>query len=412
MEVVKLSREEVAQKYPEVPRLIVLKIDVQRRGVAYADRALARADESLHQMRTPMIFGYRDGTLKPCPFSLLLRDGTSVITDPAPPGGHPYMVDVVDDRLVLTDEGEVLEDVEYWPRPEFYGKKTRRGTPMELVAQGRPQRLTICPYAHCHFWDNGNGCKYCDVLPNLQRQREQGTGMPTRLDPRDISETIHEALKEEGRWTGICLTSGSNPGGKEPFDEEVNLYVETLQAIGENFSTRRFPTQVVGSAFTEKQLARLWEETGLMSYTSDLEVWDERLFEWIVPGKAQWVGRKEWIRRLIAAVEIFGRGNVGCGIVGGVETAQPYGFKTIDEALSSTLEGAEFLASHGVTLVHTVWIVKPGSYFQDQQAPPLEYYVRLARGLHEIRARYGLYVDFDDYRRCGNHPDTDLARLL
>ncbi len=91
--------------------------------------------------------------------------------------------------------------------------------------------------------------------------------------------------------------------------------------------------------------------------------------------------------------------------------AQPHGFKTIDEALRSTLEGAEFLASHGVTMVHTVWLVKPGSYFQDQQAPPLEYYVRLAQGLHEIRARYGLSVDFDDYRRCGNHPDTDLARL-
>lgn len=85
MQAVALSREEVAQKYPEVPRLIILKIDVQRRGVAYTDRARARADENLHQMRTPMIFGYRDGTVKPCPASLLLRDGTSAITDPTPP---------------------------------------------------------------------------------------------------------------------------------------------------------------------------------------------------------------------------------------------------------------------------------------------------------------------------------------
>jgi hypothetical protein len=26
--------------------------------------------------------------------------------------------------------------------------------------------------------------------------------------------------------------------------------------------------------------------------------------------------------------------------------------------------------------------------------------------------KYNLPVDYDDYRRCGNHPDTDLSRLL
>jgi hypothetical protein len=36
----------------------------------------------------------------------------------------------------------------------------------------------------------------------------------------------------------------------------------------------------------------------------------------------------------------------------------------------------------------------------------------LARGLHDLRIRYRLRADFDDYRRCGNHPDTDLSRLL
>ena len=32
-------------------------------------------------------------------------------------------------------------------------------------------------------------------------------------------------------------------------------------------------------------------------------------------------------------------------------------------------------------------------------------------GLRNLRVRYRLSVDFDDYRRCGNHPDSDLARL-
>jgi hypothetical protein len=62
--------------------------------------------------------------------------------------------------------------------------------------------------------------------------------------------------------------------------------------------------------------------------------------------------------------------------------------------------------------VYIVWVPRPGSVFRDQKNPSLEYYVRLARGLHDLRVRYGLRADFDDYRRCGNHPDSDLSRLL
>ena len=38
--------------------------------------------------------------------------------------------------------------------------------------------------------------------------------------------------------------------------------------------------------------------------------------------------------------------------------------------------------------------------------------VQLARGLHALRVKYRLPIDHDSYRNCGNHPDTDLSRLL
>jgi hypothetical protein len=210
----------------------------------------------------------------------------------------------------------------------------------------------------------------------------------------------------------MCLTSGSVLKGENIFDREVDFYIETLQAIGENFKTKKFPSQLIASAFDEKQLARLYEQTGLMSYTSDLEVLGEEKFNWICPGKAQSVGYKEWRQRLIRAVDIFGRGNVGTGLVGGVELAKPYGFTSEADALASTLEEAEFLAENGVTTVYIVWVPRPGSDFRDQKNPSLEYFVQLAQGLHNLRVKYKLPADFDDYRRCGNHPDTDLSRLL
>jgi len=405
-----LSLSDVVDKYPDVPRLIALKIDAQRRGVHYTERALKSLDENV-QMRSPYLFGSRDGEIKPLPESILLRDGTSILTDPTPLEQDPYLVDLVDGRLALVDGGQAVEFIELWPKPLYYDKTTSSGIPMSHVISARPQRLNIFQSSYCHFWADKKECRFCDIVNHTKQQKNE-LGVPSRLQPRDVSEAIREALKEPGRFTGMCLTSGSVLRGEQIFDREVDYYIETLQAIGDNFTTKKFPSQLIASAFNEKQLGRLYEQTGLMSYTSDLEVLGEKLFNWICPGKAESVGYQEWKQRLVRAVDIFGRGNVGTGLVGGVELAQPGGFTDEKEALKSTLDEAESLAEQGVTSVYIVWVPRPGSYFRDQQNPSLEYYVQLARGLHNLRVKYGLSADFDDYRHCGNHPDTDLSRLI
>lgn len=406
-----LSYPEIVREYPDVPPLVILKMDVQRRGVHYTENALNVIDGSLHQLRSPYIFGSRDAQLTPVPESLLLRDGTSIIVDPTPLEQNPYVVDLIDGQPVLTDRGEILERVEFWPKPDFYSKKTSSGILMSHIISARPQRLNIFQSGFCHFWANDKGCRYCDIVSHFKQQRAE-LGIPAKLDPQDVFETTREALKQPGRFTGVCLTSGSDTRGTEPFDQEVDYYIEILRAIGANFTVKKFPSQLIATAFTEKQLVRLYEETGLTSYTADLEVLNEDLFNWICPGKAEWIGYREWQNRLIRAVDIFGRGYVSTGIVGGVETAKPKGFASEEDALQSTLGEAEYLIGHGVNVVYIVWVPRPGSYFKDQKSPSLDYFVRLAKGLHQLRVKYSLPIDYDDYRRCGNHPDTDLSRLL
>ncbi len=404
------SLDEVCAKHPDVPRLVVVKTDVQRRGVYYTDAALEQLDPERHQTTGTHIFGARDGRTAARPESLLLRDGSSIVTTPTPLDQDPYVVDFVDGRLALVDGGRPVEEVEYWPRPDFYGKTTRSGLPMRLVVSARPQRLNVFPYRHCHFWNDDEGCLFCDIVPHLRRGKDD-LGVPARLDPEDVRETIAEALKEPGRFVGLCLTAGSNTRGAAPFDEEVDYYVEILRAIGASFASPRFPSQLIGTAFTEAQLERLHRETGVMAYTADIEVLNERLFGWICPGKARWIGYQEWKRRLVAAVKIFGRGRVNTGIVAGVELARPHGFASEDEALRSVLSEAEGLATEGVSTVFIVWSPRPASALGDQRNASLDYYVRLAKGLHGLRVKYRLPIEFDDYRHCGNHPDTDLSRL-
>ena len=377
----------------------------------YTENALAHVDEKLHQLRGHYIFGARDNTLSPVPESLILRDGTTILADPTPANLNPYFVDHDGEAFFLRDKTEFIEKVDLWPQPAYYGKTTSAGTQMKFVITARPQRLNIFQSSFCHFWANGKGCQFCDIVSHTQHQKKEW-GIPTRLTPQDVEETLREAIKEPGRFSGICLTAGSDIEGHEIFDREVDFYVEILQAVGRVLKGRQFPSQLIGSAFNENQLARLHSETGLGSYTSDLEVLNERLFNWICPGKAEKIGYQGWKARLVRAVDIFGRGRVNTGLVGGIELAQPNGFKNEDEALKSTLDEAEDLASKGVTTVFIVWVPRPGSRFKDQKNASLEYYIKLAQGLHDLRVKYKLSIDFDDYRRCGNHSDSDLSRLL
>jgi len=414
---IKIGREnelkfrDVVEKYPEIPKLIILKIDVQRRGVYYTQNALNKIDPTIYQVTGANIFfaalGARDQTTKSVPESLILRDGTTIITDPTPLEQNPYIVDYRDGKFVLVDNDEIVEEVGFWEKPDFYGKLTSSGTPMDSIVFGRPQRLNITPSSYCHFWKNDNGCKYCDLVPHL---KEDGV-IKKKLTPQDAYETVREAIKQKGRYTNICMTMGSDINGKTPFDAEADYYIDILKAIGQNFEGRRFPSQIITTALNEEQLGRIYNETGLASYTSDIEVLNEELFNWICPGKAEWIGYKEWKRRLVAAVDIFGKGNVNTGIVGGVELAKPKGFKTEAEGLKHTLEEAEDLISKGVSVVYIVWVPRPLSFFKDQQNASLEYYVNLTIGLDKLRKKYGLEMDFDDYRRCGNHPNSDLLRV-
>jgi hypothetical protein len=323
-------------------------------------------------------------------------------------------VDLAGGKLVVLDKGEEIDEVYFWDKPDYYGKRTSKGTPMQNVIGARPQRLYITPNRFCHFWSGkgGGGCQFCDIVSNLKEQRAE-IEMPTRLDPEDIAETVAEALKEPGRFTAVFLTSGSDYRGKKPFDRELDLYIDALEAVGRSFAGRKIPSQLLCSALTREQLQRLYDETCLTSVTMDIEVLDERLFNIICPGKAKWVGYREWKKRLFDAVEIFGESRVGTGIVAGVELVRPFGFETEDEALEADLAEAEDLAAHGVSSVVQVWQARAGAKFgKGLEKPSLEYFVRLCLGFQKLRRQYGLEIDFDDYRRCGNHPDSDLARAL
>jgi hypothetical protein len=135
---------------------------------------------------------------------------------------------------------------------------------------------------------------------------------------------------------------------------------------------------------------RLWD-AGVQIYHPNFEIWDKRLFETYCPGKARYIGREEWIRRILDAATVFGPDRVIPNFVAGVEMAPPVGFSSIDEAISSTAEGLDFFMSHGVAPRFTTWCPEPLSVLGNgQQGAPLEYHVRLLQVYRDTRAKYRL----------------------
>ena len=405
-----LSIFEVIQKYPEVSPFIIIKTDAQRRGVTYTEAALERVDPKIHQTLNRSFGGEVSDKNTRTPFSLLMRDGTSILAGAHRSSGEardPLVIDVVDGKTVITDQGKVLEEVIYWEKPDFYDKVTSKGTPMWQIAWARPQRIDLNPYQDCQFWNTpGHGCKYCAIKGTYQLAKK-----PDFVNIDEIDETVTEALKQKGRFTSIFLTGGTILSGKELLDDEVDNYINILQRVGKNFSSSKFPSQLIGTAFNKKQLKRLYENTGLMSYTADIEVLNKEQFDWICPGKSARIGYDEWKKRLFDAVDIFGPGYVNTGLVVGVELAKPNGFASEDIALEKILLEAEDFMKNGISPVGCVWTVSPCSIFKNQVSPSLEYFVKVARGFDQLRRKYGINIDMDNYRRCGNHPDTDLSRI-
>ncbi len=409
--------DEVAAKYPELPRPILRKIDTGLRGIQATERAeaLAKAENYLFETtkgkrKVFIVDGVllRDGTTIAKPdFSQEVQNANSdsARSEAVP----PYVLDDIDGQFWLVDHGKPVEQVFFAPIPDFYDKKTSLGTPMVDVAKSGPSScLSIIVFGYCHFWRDKVPCKYCDLVGNLISGRHD---FHTEESIQDIYETVNEALKEKGRWQIFRLTAGSDPRGELAYDVETDEYLKVLGAIEKAFGSTDFNGRLVGSALHKSQWVKL-KEAGTAAVEPHIEVWDKELFENICPGKTKYGGRDFWLQSAIDAVEVFGRGNVCSQIVGGAELAQPYGFKTIDAALESSLAGVEYLAQRGITTSYNVLHVgKSSVFFREGQRPaPIDYYARLTLGLREIRRKYRIPVGFNDYRRCG-HPDTSFSRI-
>jgi hypothetical protein len=398
--------ESLIARFPHVPPEAVLKEDLLRSGIAFAGSALSDNLNGAVKPKSYFIFSFDQQPLarlgeaakRRPPEEIALTGGpyelrrtiVSVRVNP----GSPYRVDRDEDgRLGLTLEDRLVADVELPLMPDYYRHTLANGkTVMETaptIQWGYLIYLTVLRL--CQYFGAKEECGFCDINHNWRQHKQAGrpyTGIKPVADVLEALAIIDEfdTAKASKAYT---LTGGSVTSRVDGL-EEADFYGRYAQAIEERFPNR-WIGKVVAQALPRDSLER-YRDYGVKIYHPNYEVWDPRLFRIICPGKERYVGREEWHRRILDAGEVFGPRHVIPNFVAGVEMARPFGFRTVDEAIASTVEGLDWFMSRGVTPRFTTWCPEPATPLgrDNPEGAPLEYHVRLLEAYREALERHGL----------------------
>ena len=424
----KMTRDEewdyVHKKFPFVPHTFLNKLDFPRRGYSVTKPAIQQLQDPMYAKGPRILFQWHHEDFTEeyaVPLAMRMNDGTGVSLQIIPPGiGDPYTLDFKDGKFYVTSNGNIKEEVDFFPAPNFEREKktTRNGVPLIQIGQVSGKGMLLIPNSHCQYWNEGLQCRFCDMDYNARQAMKMGRGWKVRLNPDDLYDLISEALKEKGRWHHVLMTGGSNP--KDNFERELGQELELLKAIrkaGEPYGEYRMPVNLIATPYTEEQYRRV-KEAGADSFGGYIETWGKEHWDLVCPGKARYIKYEDYIDRVLKAVDVFGEGNVTAGFVIGTEMAPPpYGFAEVDEAVNATLEGYDFLIKNKVIPIGTNWCIQPGSDFYKMGAvqPPLEFYVKVDVGRYRLlMEHWGGRLSADQmqwkFQCVGSY--TDWQRLL
>ncbi|HMS16481.1 MAG TPA: radical SAM protein [Planctomycetota bacterium] len=395
--------ESVAAEFADLPPEIVVKEDCLRNGVRFSPRALslghayARKSYFIFSFDRQELSEVDDASREQAPEEIALFGGPRgfrrVVVSVRLNAQSPWCVDVTpEERLVLRCGTEEFCEVEFSARPPYYGDKLADGTPITEVAPsiewGYLLYLTV--FRMCQYFGKEEECQFCDINRNFKQQRDLGRPYFAVKPKERLLEALDRVVASGARAKAYTITGGSVTSRLEGQDE-ASFYTDYARAIEDRFPGRWIGKMVV-QALPKSDVQRI-RDAGIRIYHPNYEIWDPRLFSLICPGKARYVGRDEWIRRILDSAEVFPPECVIPNFVAGIEMSAPHGFKTEEEAWNSTGEGLSYFMSRGISPRFTSWCPEPLSVLGRSSGPAsLRYHVGLVKLWRDIHRSFGLPV--------------------
>ena len=145
----------------------------------------------------------------------------------------PFSIIEEGGKYLLTEKGNVIDEITFREKPKFYNRKTSDGIAMGTVAQEIGKTKISVAYSNeCSLKDKGLDCKFCNINATKSRFAElQGIEWKT---PKQIAETIAEGYKE-----------GFNKMTVRDLVDKVNLKKETsLQQLAQQQTLPKSDTKI------------------------------------------------------------------------------------------------------------------------------------------------------------------------
>lgn len=393
------------ETFNDLPFEAILKTAILHQGLAFSKKALIHC--SKFKSKSYFIFSFDHVTQNDLdslykhavPEEIALMHGPynlkrtiiSVRINPQSPFHIDY--DEGEHKLNLKINQDIVSEVHLQKKPNYYEVNLENSKPVSDITPTIQwgYLIYITAFRLCQYWGKTEECQFCDINENYRQQKKERsyTGVKSINDIIEALQIIHDHDKEHTS-KAYTVTGGSITSRLNNLNE-VDFYSQYAAAIEKKFPGRWISKAVV-QALVEDEVRQL-KDSGYQIYHPNYEVWDKNLFVKICPGKQRYVGRDEWMKRIVDSAKYFGPENVIPNFVAGVELAKPYGFATVDEALTSTQEGLDFFMSQQICPRFTLWCPEPLTTLGKQNsAPPLEYFLKLLRVYRDTHKKYKLPI--------------------
>ena len=303
-----------------------------------------------------------------------------------------YLVDLTDDELVLRHGKTAICKVEWLPRPDFYNQKTTSNNGMVKIGQvGGKDCLFFCYNNYCsHFFKNEQ-CLFC----NLVATSTTYNSVLRKKDTEDIGE-VAKAAFSEGDVRHVLLT-----GGCFNHQKEIELVSNIVKSIRDHTGFNSVRGTILPSPPRSMEEIQKYCDSGIQAIGFSMEIWDEKLYQAICPGKSKSFSHEAFIGSIKNAVKVFGEGNVYGVFVMGLEPRVTF------------IEGVKVLAGLGANVVPFVWSPNPGSKLEGHRAPTSKWYVETVQEAAEIvlEAKVPAGTENHCYKCDGNSLLHDALRL-
>jgi len=394
---------ELASKFPDVPRSILLKNDVLREGTQFTEDLREIGSYTCPHFLVwnpkhpwnPVVKGSDEHEVVAIPWKFDLADRTPIVIRYDP--DSPYEIRKEGDKqYFLHRDGDPIEEIFFEEGPRWIWENTSDGTMMGSVFMSWTRQAVLgCALRYCEYTKSGDQCVYCCLDSNLKQFADVGFSYDVGVKPQAAVEAYRAAVAEVGTLRNLAFTGGSLlKTGKE-----IQRYIDLFSALSEVRAELKQPTTFSAcvTAPPDRDALRALSEAGLDTIAPNMDCWEEKLWPTIVPGKHKFVGRQFWIDAILMSKEFFGEGNVGTVFVSGPEMAAPGGFRTLEEGVASWERCFDWCLSNGVYPSHVVWQTEVGSPWADKTPPPTEYFLMIDQKRHDTMVRYGLDQTFYHY---------------